>query len=164
MYETISDFSSKPVCMNCIGILVGGKTEFQKDIFLQGLSCMGELKKSSIPKMRINKQEIFMKKKAIVAFITLFVLSLVFSNTVFAQQQQKKVKYVVAFQIINPDTFEVIQSGSLEVKSPSGRPQQDGWVKSQIRQQLGWTGSDIRTKNGVRQKLVFVSINEIKLD
>ena len=105
-----------------------------------------------------------MKRKVVFAFISIFLMSLVFTNAVSAQQQQKRVKYVVAFQIINPDTFEVISSGSLEVNPPSGRPQQEGWVKSQIRSQIGWgSGSDYRTKNGVRQKLVFVSINEIEL-
>ena len=105
-----------------------------------------------------------MKRKVVFAFISIFLMSLVFTNAVSAQQQQKKVKYVVAFQIINPDTFEVISSGSLEVNHPSGRPQSQSWVRDQIRSQIGWvSSSDYRTRNGVRQKLVFVSINEIEL-
>ena len=105
-----------------------------------------------------------MKRKVVFALLSIFLLSLVSTNAVFAQQQQKRVKYVVVFQIINPDTFEVISEGKLEVNPTLGRPQSNSWVQSQIRQQIGWgSNSDYRTRNGVRQKLVFVSITEIEL-
>jgi len=106
-----------------------------------------------------------MKRKVVLSLLSIFLLSLVTTNAVFAQQQQKRVKYVVVFQVINPDTLELITNpSSLEVNPPLGRPQSNSWVQSQIRQQIGWgSNSDYRTKNGVRQKLVFISINEIPL-
>lgn len=85
-----------------------------------------------------------------IAFISLFLFSLIFSNAVFAQNHAW---YDVTFQIINADTFEVIAEGSL---STSQRVYQNE-IKTDIRSQLGFS-SDTRTVGDVTQRIIWVSI------
>ena len=98
-------------------------------------------------------------KKSVLALVSVFLLSLVITDNVFAN----KVKYVVSFQIINADTFQEIQKGSLEASRHDGYRMNDSDIKNNIRRQLGFpNNSDTRTAGGVNQRLIWVNINMVE--
>jgi hypothetical protein len=96
-----------------------------------------------------------MKKKAVVALITLFVLSLVFANVAFAQGYTK---WNVTFQIINADTFEQIASGTLTTNKEWGTERQ---AQQDILSQLGFPNAhanqETRKVGNVTQKIIWIS-------
>jgi hypothetical protein len=92
-----------------------------------------------------------MKKKAVIALVTIFVLSFAFANVAFAQGYTK---WNVTIQIINADTFEVIASGTLTTSRDWGIESQ---TKNDIRSQLGFPSeSDTRRVNDVTQKIIWI--------
>ena len=97
-------------------------------------------------------------KKCVSVFIAALLLSSVFANTTNAKLQYK---YVVAFQVVNADTFDVITGGSLEAKRPDGLRMPEHDVKNNIRRQLGFpNNSDTRTAGSTNQRLLWISISE----
>jgi hypothetical protein len=99
-----------------------------------------------------SKRSFQMKnKRCLVLGVALVLLALV-AGVAFANPN-----YAV-FQIINAETFEVINEGKLQ-GSEANYKVEDGFIKNNIRAQLGFPrNSDTRTVNGVTQRIIWVSV------
>ena len=90
-------------------------------------------------------------KKPVYVLILAVLLTLICATVAFAAT------YSVSFQIINADTFEIIQAGTLIANLGAGTG--ESAAKDNIRRQLGFQrGSDTRTVGGVTQRIIWVSV------
>ena len=98
-----------------------------------------------------------MKKKGVILF-TVFLLSLVFITTVFAQSKQSARGdiYVGYFQIMNLQTLDIYREGSFTTE---GRHFSVESAKNEIRGIFGFaSGSDTRKINGVDHKIIWTNV------
>ena len=103
-----------------------------------------------------------MKKFWVAAFAMFLIVGTV---SVFAQQNRKvKISYDVSFQIINENTYDVIQAGTLSAKNSNRTVMTDSQIKIDVRRQLGFPGSkDTRkTTDGVNLRIIWVNITQIR--
>jgi hypothetical protein len=92
--------------------------------------------------------------KKITTLLLLLLVSCVFASMAFGMTAGT---YQITFQIINADTFEVIQNGKLDHKFGA-----NGNITRWLRNYLGFpSDSADRTANGVKQRLLIVSTDRI---
>ena len=100
-----------------------------------------------------------MKKKDVFLF-SVFLLSFVLINAVFAQSTQRQSArgdiYVGYYQIMNMETLDIYRQGSFETEKRHFSVDQ---AKEEIRGTFGFpSGSDVRKINGVDHKIIWTNV------